>query len=71
MIFKSSNDVQAIVQSRSKLKGQQVFLNNDLTKMQRDVEAGIKNEYQQRVSNAEKNIHIKYIQGVPKIVPKN
>ncbi|KAJ3650281.1 hypothetical protein Zmor_021979 [Zophobas morio] len=48
-----------------------IYVNRDLTKMQQDVAYKTRKEFKERVNKGEKNISLKYYNGVPKIVTKN
>lgn len=67
----NSEIVMNIVKNRSKIKrDRKVFVNVDLTPLQRDKYRNLEDQMKQRISNGEKDLVIKYIHGVPQIINK-
>lgn len=60
-----------IIRNRTKLKDKNIFINADLTPNQRMHFNNTRDELKRRLANGEKDLTIKYIQGVPKIIQKN
>lgn len=63
--FHDSSVVHRVLRSRPK-KG--IFINKDLTRMQQNKSYTIRKEFRNRLENGEKDIRLKYYNGMPKIV---
>ncbi|KAK5640701.1 hypothetical protein RI129_009248 [Pyrocoelia pectoralis] len=70
IIFKNSDDAISVLRNNKKLKeiNSTIFVRSDLTKMQLEHLSNLRTELQERISNGEKDITIRYIRGVPKII---
>lgn len=71
VICSDSRLVNSVIRSKSKLYSSEFRVSSDQTKMQQDHWKAVRAELKSREENGETNLTIKYIQGVPKIVPKS
>lgn len=73
-IFKSEDTVKVILRNRNNMAAANVKIYSDQTPHQRETLKILKQELENRISNGETNISIKYVKGEPAIVeslPKN
>lgn len=73
-IFKSEDTVKVILRNRNNMAAAKVKIYSDQTPHQRETLKILKQELENRISNGETNISIKYVKGEPAIVeslPKN
>lgn len=56
---------------RHKPKNSNIFINEDLTRMQQNIAYATRKEYRKRIADGENDIRLKYFDGVPKIISKN
>lgn len=71
VVLPSSLDVLNIVKNRSKLKGRRIYVNFDLTPKQREAERTLYTQLKNRREKGEKNLSVRYRNGIPHIIQKN
>ncbi|KAJ3646692.1 hypothetical protein Zmor_024268 [Zophobas morio] len=64
------NPHQAIDALRTYKRSDNLYLNRDLTPRQQNYNFVIRTEFKNRLEKGEDNIFLKYVNGIPKIVPK-
>lgn len=65
------DDALDIIRNRSKLSGdQKVYINADLTPLQREQFRNAEDELKRRLSNGEQNLAVKYVNGLPRVIKK-
>lgn len=67
VIFEKNDDALSAIKNKSNLK-EQIYIKRDQTKLQREYLKEVLEELEKRENNGEKNLIIKYINYVPKIV---
>lgn len=65
------DDVDNVLKAKRTLKGKNIYINTDLTHLQRTNLNELKMEMESRKKNGEEDLIIKYVKGIPKLVKKN
>lgn len=65
------DDVDVVLKAKRTLKGKNIYINADLTHLQRSNLNELKMELETRKKNGEEDLIIKYVKGIPKLVKKN
>lgn len=68
--FSSEDTTKNILRNRNKIDKEHIKIFSDQTPYQRQYLQNLKEELQQRTSNGESGLYIKYIKGIPKIITK-
>lgn len=71
LLLSSREDVLKCLKSRGKLADSQYRLDSDLTQLQRSHLRGVREELTRRIEGGERELTIRYMGGVPKIVKKS
>lgn len=75
IVLRSEDDVRTVIRNANKLREtprfSRIYVSYDKTARQIELYKDVKRQLDERVAGGEKNIRIKYMRGIPKIVPLN